>query len=242
MEWRKRGKRIKLAAECSLNILQSDRALGPTIRTKLMIAYKCGRTLRDHLVQADPRQKYAKVLPKISQKTGCYKCYNCNVCNSLICGSHFSHPHKGNQYQIREYFNCNTDFSVYILRCPCALTYVGKTVGPFKKQFQKHRSDIRVALAKTEKGKQADPNKPAAVHFVTSKHQIHELRGMVIEQVKPPNRGETGHYSATRHIGYAHWARYSLVVSTPTFLLHALLTTDNNLFIIFIFLPLHICP
>lgn len=95
----------------------------------------------------------------------------------------------GNHYPIREYFNCNTDHCVYVLKCPCTLTYVGKTVGPFKKRFQKHRSDIRVALAKTEKGEQADPNKPVAMHFVTAKHQTHELREMVIEHIKPPHRG-----------------------------------------------------
>lgn len=88
---------IKRATEHNLNILQSDRSLGPAIRTRPMIAYKRGRTLRDHLVQADPRHKYTKTLPKISQKTGCCKCYNCNVCNSLICGTHFSLPHMCNR-------------------------------------------------------------------------------------------------------------------------------------------------
>lgn len=76
-----------------------------------------------------------------------------------------------------------------MLKCPCTLAYVGKTVSPFKKQFQKHRSDIRVALAKTEKGEHADPNKPVAMHSVTAKHQTHELRGKVIEHIKPPHRG-----------------------------------------------------
>ena len=95
----------------------------------------------------------------------------------------------GGRYPIREYLNCNTDFCVYILKCPCTLVYVGKTIGPFKKRFQKHRSDIRVALTKTAKGEQVDFNKPVALHFVTVKHQIHELRGMVIEHVKAPYRG-----------------------------------------------------
>lgn len=67
--------------------------------------------------------------------------------------------------------------------------YVGKTIGPFKKCFQKHRSNIRVALTKIEKGEQADPNKPVAIHFVTTRHQVHELHGMVIEHVKPPTGG-----------------------------------------------------
>lgn len=176
-----------LNSQYNLNILQSDSSLEPDIRTKPMMAYKPGKTLPDYLVQADPRHKYAKVPPKISQKTSCYKYHNCNVCNSLFCGQYFSHPCRGYS-QIQDYFNCNIDFCVH-LKCPCTLTYVGKTIGPFKKRFQKHRSDIKVALAKTEKGEQIDLNKPVAVHFVTSKHQTQELRGMVIEHVKQPVRG-----------------------------------------------------
>lgn len=42
-----------------------------------------------------------------------------------------STSHRGNHYCICD--NYNTDFCVYILKCPCTLIYVGKTIGPFKK-------------------------------------------------------------------------------------------------------------
>lgn len=71
----------------------------------------------------------------------------------------------------------------------CAVTYVGKTTGPFKWHF---------ALAKMEKGKQINLNKPVVVHFVTNKHQAHKLRGMVFEHVKQPMRGG-GQYCTLSH-------------------------------------------
>lgn len=85
-------------------------------------------------------------------------------------------------------------------------------VGPFKKRFQKHRSDIRVALAKTKKGEQVDPNKPIAWYFVKSKHQTHELRGMVIEHIKQPNRG--GDRDRLLLCREAYW-RYTLGTIQP---------------------------
>lgn len=140
---------IRQAIRKNLRILQADNSLAYELKTGPVIAHRRNKTLCDVLVQADPRHKYAKTIPKISQKTGCYKCHNWNVCNSLICGEHFTDPHRDNRYRIKEYLNCNTDYCFYILKCPCTFTYVGKTTGPFKRRFQKHRSDIRLALSKT---------------------------------------------------------------------------------------------
>lgn len=131
---------IRQAVTQNLHILQADNASTYGLKTVPLITHRHNKTLRDFLVQADPRHKYARTTPRISQKIGCYKCHNCNVCNSLICGKHFMHSHKGNRYRIKEYLNCNTDYCVYILKCPCALAYVSKTTGAFKRRFQKHRT------------------------------------------------------------------------------------------------------
>lgn len=138
--------RIKQATTGNINILRADGTLTTSIKNPALLVHKLNRSLCDILVQADHRYKYVKPKVRISQKSGCYRCYNCNVCNSIICGEHFIHPHNGRQYHIQGYTNCNTEFCVYILKCPCSLMYVGKTVGLFKQRFQKHRSDIRVAL------------------------------------------------------------------------------------------------
>lgn len=82
-----------------------------------MLAYKRRRTLRD-LVQAVPRHKTAKAPPKISQKWVATNIATVMHVIHLSVASTF-HAHVGdNRYQIRDCFNCNTDF-VYILKCPC---------------------------------------------------------------------------------------------------------------------------
>lgn len=183
------SERIRHAATRNLNILKADDTLATGLKSPPMLVHKRGKSLRDLLVQADPRSKYTPPVIKISQKQGCYRCYNCNICNSLICGETFAHPHSGKQYRINGYVNCNTEYCVYLLKCPCSMVYVGKTIGPFKRRFQSHRSDIKTALAKTANDLPIDLSKPVAVHFTIKKHQVHELRGMVIEHVDRPTRG-----------------------------------------------------
>lgn len=130
-----------------------------------MTAYKRGRTLRGYLGQADHRYNMPRFHPRYPRKQVAK-----NVATEM-CAIRLSVAiafHRGDCYQLWDHFNCNTDFFVYILKCPRTLTYVGKIIGPFKKWFQKHRSDNMIALAKTEKGaqiEQIDLNKLVAVHF-----------------------------------------------------------------------------
>lgn len=49
-------------------------------------------------------------------------------------------------------------------------------IDPFKRKFQRHRSDIRTALAKTINDGPIDLTKPVAVHFVTKKIRYINLR------------------------------------------------------------------
>ncbi|KAM9331059.1 uncharacterized protein PAF06_019410 [Gastrophryne carolinensis] len=174
-------------------ILTSDKTLCPVVKIPPMKVYKRSRNLRDSLVRADPVEKYRKPPVKISSRTGCFRCNSCNVCNSLILGSEFSHPHTGRRYKIRGTYSCLTDYCVYLLKCPCGLLYIGKTIGPFKKRFQQHRSDVRISIKKHQDGETLDYDKPVAIHFVRHKHQTSELRGMVIEQVERPHRGGDRH-------------------------------------------------
>lgn len=118
----------------NIPILQADRDLAPMIKQRPLHVYKRGRSLKDHLVQADPRPKYISQPYVFSEKKGCYRCFLWNVCNSPITGNQFYHPHKGNSYQFPGLFTCDTVYGVYLLKCPCTLVYVGMTTGPFKQR------------------------------------------------------------------------------------------------------------
>lgn len=76
--------RIRRAATRNLNILKADDNPMTELKNPPLLVHKSGRSLRDLLVQADPRPKYAKPVTRLSQKLGCYRCYNCNICNSWI--------------------------------------------------------------------------------------------------------------------------------------------------------------
>lgn len=92
-----------------------------------------------------------------------------------VCFTHYGSGDLRTTSWIPEDFN--SDYCVYVLKCPCALAYVVKTTGPFRRRSQ------------TQECTQIDLNNQVVVHFVKHKHQIHELWGMVIEHVQQPIRG-----------------------------------------------------
>lgn len=99
---------------------------------RLMFAKK--RSLRNLLVQTDHYPKYNPLPIKISTRVGCHRFCNCSICATMITSAQFSHPHTGKMLQIKSYLNCNSDHVIYILKCPCSLVYVGKTIIEFKKR------------------------------------------------------------------------------------------------------------
>lgn len=67
--------------------------------------------------------------------------------------------------------------------------YGGKIIGPFKRRFQRHCSDIPTAVTKALNNEDLDDTKPVAVHFMKHKDQVHELRGAVIDHIRVHPRG-----------------------------------------------------
>lgn len=59
---------IRQATTRNINILRADGMLSPSIKNPPLLVHKWSRSLRDILVQADPRSKYAKPKIRISQK------------------------------------------------------------------------------------------------------------------------------------------------------------------------------
>lgn len=81
--------------------------------------------------------------PRSPKKTSFYKCCNCNVCNSLICGKHFSHPLRGNPLSNTRLFQLQLRLCVYILKCPCTLTYRGGSpIGQIRRSSKASRLQV----------------------------------------------------------------------------------------------------
>ncbi|CAH2329952.1 Hypothetical predicted protein, partial [Pelobates cultripes] len=102
-------------------------------------------------------------------KKGTFPCLNCSHCSSVIKGEYFVHPRSGKKFFVKDFYTCNSDFVVYILKCPCGLLYVGETIRPVKERIGEHKRSIRAAL-------QHDAvEAPVPRHFKTCGHNVNQL-------------------------------------------------------------------
>ncbi|CAJ0919542.1 unnamed protein product [Ranitomeya imitator] len=105
----------------------------PTVKEfqhPFMPCFKRPRNIKDSLVRADigpihpgPTQRFLS-----NPRTGTFPCLNCNQCNNVIKGNIIHHPHTGKRYPINSFFTCDTNFVVYLIKCPCGLLYVESSV------------------------------------------------------------------------------------------------------------------
>ncbi|CAJ0942417.1 unnamed protein product [Ranitomeya imitator] len=80
---------------------------------------------------------------------------------------------------IKGRYTCTSSFVIYLITCPCGLTYVGETTMQIKACISKHKSTIRTKMM----------DLPIPKHFIESCHAISQLRFRVIDNVPPLRRG-----------------------------------------------------
>ncbi|CAJ0934922.1 unnamed protein product [Ranitomeya imitator] len=143
--------------------------------------FKRPRNIKDNLVRADigpthsgPTQRFLA-----NPKMGTFPCLSCNQCNNVLRGNTIHHPHTGKRYPINNFFTCDTNYAVYLIKCPCGLLYVGETTQSVKSRISKHKSTIRCKNLML----------PLPSHFIEKGHNLSQLRFQIIEQVTPPRRG-----------------------------------------------------
>lgn len=82
--------------------------------------------------------------PKWLHYPGCFKCSHsrCICCNYIEVSIHFTSVVM-NKYAVKQYFNCNTTYVVYLITCDaCATQYVGSTTYTLKTRIRRHLSDV----------------------------------------------------------------------------------------------------
>ena len=120
-------------------ILQSDPELSTVFQDPPVFVFKRDHNLRDYLVHANfarknrPVQSIQTLLSPLPN--GNYRCGNCAQCNNTSKITHFSHPHTGKQFPIKSVITCSSTHVVYMLRCPCGLSYIGKTTRNYNGNF-----------------------------------------------------------------------------------------------------------
>ncbi|CAJ0957188.1 unnamed protein product [Ranitomeya imitator] len=137
-----------------------------------ILSYKRGRNLKDKLVKSDVGPTVVNVQRTLGPpKFGNFPCLGCACCGNMIKGDFFNHPRTGQRFSIRERYTCTSSFVIYLIVCPCGLTYVGETTMEIKARISKHKSTIRTKKMEL----------PIPKHFIESGHSVSQLRFRLYE-------------------------------------------------------------
>lgn len=75
------------------------------------------------------------------------------------------------------YLNCKSKQDIYILNYLCFLVYVGKPINAYRDTKATTKKEIN----NFHMGEEMNLKKPVAIHFARERHQVDELRAMVID-------------------------------------------------------------
>ncbi|CAJ0958837.1 unnamed protein product [Ranitomeya imitator] len=146
-----------------------------------LMCTKRAANLRDKLVRADIGSAQPTVTQRLlgTRRNGTFPCLSCASCSNVIKSENIVHPRTGKSYPIKGYYTCNSNFVVYLVKCPCGLLYVGETTQHIKDRISSHKSTIRCSKTWL----------PLPDHFLKNHHSIAQLKFQVIEQIDRPRRG-----------------------------------------------------
>ncbi|CAJ0964547.1 unnamed protein product [Ranitomeya imitator] len=152
-----------------------------SFKAPTLICTKRPSNIRDKLVRADVGSSRPTSIQKTlaTRRQGTFPCLNCAACSNVIKSDNITHPRTGKSFPIKGFHTCNSNFVVYLVKCPCGLLYVGETTQHVRDRIASHKSTIRC-------------NKnwlPIPEHFSKSGHSVAQLRFQVIEHVPRPRRG-----------------------------------------------------
>ncbi|CAJ0965023.1 unnamed protein product, partial [Ranitomeya imitator] len=149
----------------------------PNITNFSSPALMCNRrapNIKDRLVRAD----MGSSRPSTSQSVlstcrhSTFPCLSCASCSNIIKSDSVTHPRTDKSYPIRGYHTCNSNFVVFVIKCPCGLLYVGETTQHVKDRIASHKSTSHCGKTWL----------PIPEHFIKFRHTVVQLKYQVIEQ------------------------------------------------------------
>ncbi|XP_073446551.1 uncharacterized protein [Dendrobates tinctorius] len=153
----------------------------PNIKTFDTPALMCSRrapNIKDKLVRANIGSKIPTSTQRQSatRRKDTFPCLSCASCSNIIKSDTVTHPRTGASFPIRGFYTCDSNFVVYVIKCPCGLLYVGETTQHVKDRIASHKSTIRHGKTWL----------PIPDHFIKHKHTVAQLKYQIIEQVAKP--------------------------------------------------------
>ncbi|OCT78255.1 hypothetical protein XELAEV_18029364mg [Xenopus laevis] len=138
--------------------------------------------LNDKMLEPKEVERMDRIF-KSTPNIGTFPCLNCVCCHSIIKGGVVQHPTKGFNINLQHFASCNIECIVYMLKCPCGKVYIGQTYRPIKERIKEHRGNIKNFKVNTY------TNTPVSRHFNQNRHNMSQLKWLVLEVIQRPRRG-----------------------------------------------------
>ena len=121
------------------HILKTDPVIGSEVGTRPQVTYKKNTALRDLLVSSHFKEETKRGFKQIH---GFFPCMACKACKFSKKRTSVEVLGQSKPMSINKMMNCNTDFVVYCLECPCGMKYVGSTIKKAKCRILEHMRAI----------------------------------------------------------------------------------------------------
>ncbi|XP_077155812.1 uncharacterized protein LOC143818356 [Ranitomeya variabilis] len=153
----------------------------PSFQTPALMSTRRPPNIKDQIVRADIGSARTELTQQLlsTRRHGTFPCLHCAACSNIIRTDSITHPRTGKSFPIRGFFTCESNFVVYLIKCPCGLLYVGETIQHVRDRVASHKSTIRCGKTWL----------PLPAHFAAARHTVAQLKFQVIEQVPRPRRG-----------------------------------------------------
>ncbi|CAJ0964495.1 unnamed protein product, partial [Ranitomeya imitator] len=140
----------------------------PEFLSPPLMCHKKPPNLCNLLVSADVGSARKEIRQTVlgSTRKGTFPCLHCLQCSNISKGDTFTHPRSGKRFPIRNYYNCDSTYVIYLIKCPCGLGYVGETTQHIRDRISQHKSTIRCKKIML----------PIPAHLISHNHNISQLR------------------------------------------------------------------
>ncbi|OCT93721.1 hypothetical protein XELAEV_18011398mg [Xenopus laevis] len=124
------------------HILEQDRDLKQIIGNRPLRTFRRSRNIGDQLTHS--HYKTPMNTTWLTNKTkGCYKCGSCMACAFIQKATCITGRLDIANFKIAQFINCKTVGVIYVTKCVCGKTYVGKTKREFRRRILEHVGDVK---------------------------------------------------------------------------------------------------
>lgn len=163
-------------------VIKNDRILGPLLSEKPRVLFRGATSFRHMLAPNVPDPPVR--LSFFGDLKGFSPCRRCAVCKVNTVKdrrlTEFTSVNTGLTYPIKSLITCTTKCVVYLLRCPCGLEYVGRTVRKLHVRLGEHITNIKQGFDKHSVSRHYDlvhNRDPTGTTFIGIEKYIPHWRG-----------------------------------------------------------------